>query len=116
MPHLGIAVATTLGGWLNALLLHRTLVARGEFEADARLKRTLPLIAAACLVMGAVLWFAAGVLAPSFASSTGFIERMVALAALVCAGLVVYTLAILLLGVLSLRQLRGFLGQSRPAA
>ena len=26
MPHLGIAVATTLGGWLNAGLLYATLV------------------------------------------------------------------------------------------
>jgi hypothetical protein len=28
MPHLGIAVATTLGGWLNAVLLYRTLCER----------------------------------------------------------------------------------------
>ena len=37
MPHLGIAVATTLGGWLNAGLLYATLVRRGDFVADARL-------------------------------------------------------------------------------
>ena len=36
MPHLGIAVATTLGGWLNAGLLYRTLVRRGTLHADAR--------------------------------------------------------------------------------
>ena len=30
MPHLGIAVATTLGGWLNAGLLYATLVKRGR--------------------------------------------------------------------------------------
>ena len=36
MPHLGIAVATTLGGWLNAGLLYRTLAKRGYFVADAR--------------------------------------------------------------------------------
>ena len=38
MPHLGIAVATTLGGWLNAGLLYATLVRRGDFVADARLQ------------------------------------------------------------------------------
>ena len=38
MPHLGIAVATTLGGWLNAGLLLATLVRRGHFVADARLR------------------------------------------------------------------------------
>ncbi len=40
MPHVGIAVATAIGGWLNALLLWGTLKARGHFVADARLKRT----------------------------------------------------------------------------
>ncbi|MCK5551112.1 MAG: murein biosynthesis integral membrane protein MurJ, partial [Hyphomicrobiaceae bacterium] len=30
MPHLGIAVATTLGGWLNAGLLFTTLLSRGH--------------------------------------------------------------------------------------
>ena len=44
MPHLGIAVATTLGGWLNAGLLYATLVRRGNFVADARLSRALPRI------------------------------------------------------------------------
>ena len=44
MPHLGIAVATTLGGWLNAVLLYRTLAKREHFTADARLRRTLPMI------------------------------------------------------------------------
>ena len=44
MPHLGIAVATTLGGWLNAGLLYATLVRRGNFVADARLGRALPRI------------------------------------------------------------------------
>ena len=54
MPHLGIAVATTLGGWLNAILLGRALVAHGHFEADARLKRSLPRILLASLMMGVV--------------------------------------------------------------
>ena len=35
MPHLGIAVATTLGGFLNAGLLYATLAKRGFFVADA---------------------------------------------------------------------------------
>src|SRR5499426_1954252 len=55
MPHLGIAVATTLGGWLNAILLYATLARRGEFVGDARLFRSLPRIAVATLVMGAAL-------------------------------------------------------------
>jgi len=48
-------VATTLGGWLNAGLLYGTLVKRGEFAGDARLRRTLPRIGVATLAMGAAL-------------------------------------------------------------
>ena len=113
MPHLGIAVATTLGGWLNAGLLYATLVRRGNFVADARLQRALPRIVIASLVMGAALWFAAAALAPWFGTPSGFLARTGALAALVGAGLIVYAAAVLALGILDLRQLRGLLRRTR---
>lgn len=106
MPHLGIAVATTLGGWLNAGLLYATLVKRGDFVVDARLKRALPLIVLSCLVMGVVLWFAAGALEPMFDRSAGFIARTSALVMLVGSGLFVYAVAVLTTGAVELRQLR----------
>src|SRR4029453_14225786 len=56
MPHLGIAVATTLGGWLNAGLLYATLAKRGQFVADARLTRALRAIVISSAAMGAVVW------------------------------------------------------------
>lgn len=114
MPHLGIAVATTLGGWLNAGLLYVVLVRRGQFVADARLARALPRIVLASLLMGAALWFAAAALEPWFGPSHGFVARMLALAALVGVGLAIYGAVVLVLGVLDMRQLRGFLGR-RPA-
>jgi putative peptidoglycan lipid II flippase len=115
MPHLGIAVATTLGGWLNAGLLYSTLARRGELVADARLKRALPLVVIASIIMGAVLWLVAVALAPWFAASSGFLHRMSALAALVGAGLAVYTIAVFAFGAMSLRQLRGQLRRDRSA-
>jgi putative peptidoglycan lipid II flippase len=114
MPHLGIAVATTLGGWLNAGLLYTVLARRGAFLADARLARALPRIMLASLVMGAALWLTAGALEPWFGPAHGTLARMLALAALVGAGLGVYAAAVLALGVLDVRQLRGFLSR-RPA-
>ena len=105
---------TTLGGWLNAGLLYAVLVRRGQFVADARLTRALPRIVLASLAMGAALWFAAVALAPWFGPAHGILARMLALAALVGAGLAVYAAVVLVLGVLDLRQLRGFLGR-RPA-
>ena len=105
MPHLGIAVATTLAGWLNAGLLYWVLVQRGEFVADARLARALPRIVLTSLLMGVVLWFLAAALGPWFGAASGFVMRMLALAALVGSGLGFYAVAVLALGVLDLRQL-----------
>jgi putative peptidoglycan lipid II flippase len=115
MPHLGIAVATTLGGWLNAGLLYTTLARRGELVPDARLKRALPLVVIASIVMGAALWFAAAGLAPWFAASSGFLHRMSALVVLIGAGLIVYTVAVFAFGAMSLRQLRDQLRRDRSA-
>jgi putative peptidoglycan lipid II flippase len=98
MPHLGIAVATTLGGWLNAWLLARALVRQGHFVADARLLRSLPRILAAALLMGAMLWLGADLLQPLLASGRGLLVRAGALAGLVTLGLVSYGLALVALG------------------
>ncbi|HWB45812.1 MAG TPA: murein biosynthesis integral membrane protein MurJ [Hyphomicrobiaceae bacterium] len=113
MPHLGIAAATTLGGWLNALLLYATLVSRGHFVPDARFKRSLPLSLLASAVMGVSLALLSQTLAPWLASSAGFEVRMAGLAVLVAAGLVVYALMVLLTGAMEVRQLRSFFGSRR---
>jgi putative peptidoglycan lipid II flippase len=118
MPHLGIAVATTLGGWLNAGLLYATLARRGEFVGDKRLLRALPRIVLATLVMAVAVWAMAHELEPwlGLPSPTGL--RFGALTALVGAGLLVYGLAILALGVIDRRQLRSVLwrrGSADPA-
>ena len=114
MPHLGIAVATTLGGWLNAGLLYATLARRGQFLADARLKRAIPLIAIASLLMGAVLFLLAAPLA-ALAARQGALARAGALAALVAAGSLVYATAVLVLGALEVRQLRRLVEPRPPA-
>ena len=115
MPHLGIAVATTLGGWLNAALLYRTLAERGHFIADARLQRTLPMILLSSALMGIVLWLTADWLAPWLMPTQGAMTRGTALAILVGIGLLVYAVAILATGALGLRQLRGFLWRAPRA-
>ena len=115
MPHLGIAVATTLGGWLNAGLLYATLARRGDFVADARLERALPRTVLASLIMGAALWGAAQWLAAPLATASPTVMRMAALTALVGIGLAVYAVAAVALGAISLRQLRSLLRRDRSA-
>ena len=94
MPHLGIAVATTLGGWLNAGLLYATLAKRGFFVADARLKRALPRILLASAIMGAVLWLYADALDGMFKPPTSELVRARALAVMVGSGFLAYAVAV----------------------
>ena len=64
--------------------------------------------------MGVGLWFLADAFAPWFGAAGGFLTRTGALAALVGAGLAVYAVAVLALGILDLRQLRSYLRRTRP--
>ena len=65
-----LANAGTLGGWLNAGMLYWTLAKQGHFIADKRLKRSLPRIILATLIMSIVLWFVAGALGSRFEPPT----------------------------------------------
>jgi len=115
MPHLGIALATTLAGWLNAGLLYATLVRRGDLVADARLRRSLQMVVLASLVMGAAVW-AVSVYLHDWFAAPGFLVRAAALAMLVGAGLAVYGVAVLATGAIQIRQLRAMLGRRGPVA
>jgi putative peptidoglycan lipid II flippase len=112
LPQLGIAVATTLGGWLNAGLLWGTLVKRGHFVLDRRMARAFGAILLSSVVMGVALVVTAHYLAPSFATGLSFLVHIVALAILVGAGLAVYALVVLLTGAINLRQLRNLIRRS----
>jgi putative peptidoglycan lipid II flippase len=106
LPQLGIALATALGGWLNALLLWRTLAARGHFTLDARARRALPLILISSLMMGAALWVGAHALAPWLASGQPLVIKVGALSALVIASLAIYAAATFATGILRMSRFR----------
>lgn len=106
-PHVGIALATSIAGWINALLLWGGLVRRGDFSADRRLVRNLPMIAIASVAMGAVLYFAIPPLLPYLTPETILPVQAAALGAIVATGLVVFFGLVLATGVLNLRQIAG---------
>jgi putative peptidoglycan lipid II flippase len=108
MPQLGIAVATSLGGWLNAWLLWSTLKQRGNFAADARLRRNLPLIGLASIAMAGALLAASRMFAPYLQPDRGFAVEALALAALVALGLGVFASIVLATGVMTPAQLGRF--------
>jgi putative peptidoglycan lipid II flippase len=106
IPQLGIAVATALGGWLNAYLLWVTLLRRRDFIADDRIRRNVPLIVLASFAMAIALLGTSHVLAPYYESTGGFLIKAPILAVEIGVGLAVYGALILATGVMTIGQLR----------
>ena len=109
MPHVGIALATSIAGWVNAGMLWARLKAQGDFRADRRLNRNLPLIAIASAIMGALVLAMLGPLVPYMAAGQPLATRVLALAALVGTGALAFAALIVGTGVLGLDQIRRFL-------
>jgi putative peptidoglycan lipid II flippase len=111
LAQVGIALASSLSGWLNALLLGVILMRRGDLVADQRLKARALRMAGATLGMGVVLWFALRWLAPQLAHPD--LMGVVALLGLCALGGIVYLALGALLGVIKLAELR-FLVRREP--
>ncbi|MGE0585058.1 MAG: murein biosynthesis integral membrane protein MurJ [Flavobacteriaceae bacterium] len=97
--HVGIALATSLAGWLNTGLLARGLLRADALVFDARLKSKIAGSVVASLLMGAVIlalrWLLDGRMPP-----------LLLLAGLVAAGVVAYAAAAVLLKVTSPSEIR----------
>ena len=116
MPHLGIAVATTLGGWVNAGLLYRDAGQARPLRRRRPAEARAAAIVLASLVMGAALWLAAAALAALVrAARAAAGARWLRSRRWSAPGSLVYAVAVLALGALDLRQLRGLLRRSRSA-
>jgi putative peptidoglycan lipid II flippase len=103
--HVGVAIALTVAGWLQAIILLVLLTRLGHFRFDTRARANLPRIFAATLGMATVLIGMRAAAAPLLVSAT--LWRVAALTGLVSGGLVVFLLLILALGVTHWRELRG---------
>lgn len=90
--HYGIAAATTLSSWINALMLFNGLRKSGEFAADIRLKRRLLSIVAASAVMGLGVYGLAKLL-----GSAG-LAPLLMLVVVVLSGIAIYAVCALAFG------------------
>ncbi len=115
MPHLGIAVATTVGGWLNAYLLWSALRRRAHFVVDARLKQALPMIIVSSIAMGALLWVLAAVFAEELASGSSLPIRLGTMAGVIAAGLIVYFTVAHVTGAVRLGSLKAAFTRGQPS-
>lgn len=110
--HVGVAIALSAAGWLQASILMVLLARRGDFSFDRRARANLPRIAAATIGMAAVLVGLRVALTPLLSGGTAW--RLAVLAGLVAGGLAAFVLLILAFGVTGWRELRGQFGR-QPA-
>ena len=100
LGHVGIALATALAAWINVGVLAWLLLRKRRLVLDRQLRRAVPRLLGAALVMSALLLALQALIFPL----EGGIARFVGLGALILAGLVTYFGAAQLLGGLDLRE------------
>jgi putative peptidoglycan lipid II flippase len=111
--HVGPPLATAIASSVNVWMLYRTLRKRGHFTADARLRRRVPRLALASILMGAALFWVAPAVDPYLTGS--ILHRGAGLIALVTAGVVVYSVACFLTGAFVLDDLKLLTRRAREA-
>ena len=101
LQHIGPPLATSISATLNVAWLWFGLARKRNVVADTQLKRLVPRMAGASVIMGLVLWAAQG---PLFAGDPRGWPRIMALAALVTGGMAAYAVAAQLLGAGDVRE------------
>lgn len=102
----GIAIASAIAGWINALLLFGVLIRRGHWARDAGLLRRLPRLLIASLVMGGALYAASRWFAASLGSASPFHTQAAALAVMVLGSVVIYFAVVFAIGGADIGMLR----------
>lgn len=105
----GIALATSLAAWVNAILLGVTLRRRGLFSLDERCRKRLPRIVASAVLMGAILVAGGWLLRDNYTEKAGFIAAAWGLLLLVTGGIVSYFAIAQLTGGMRLGELKSML-------
>jgi putative peptidoglycan lipid II flippase len=85
-------------------MLYHTLKKRGHFETDAQLRRRVPRLAIASLIMGAALFWLAPAVEPYLTGS--IVRRGAGLVTLVGAGAAIYAISCFLTGAFALDDVK----------
>ncbi|MBY9061410.1 murein biosynthesis integral membrane protein MurJ [Sphingomonas yunnanensis] len=104
---IGPPLATALASTVNVASLYVVLARRGHFALDPQLKRKVPRLALAALLMGVALLLVTPLVDPYLTGS--LVVRGVALAVLVGAGVTIYALACFATGAFRVADLRSLL-------
>jgi putative peptidoglycan lipid II flippase len=105
--------ATSIAAWVNTGL-PLDACPRGQFKADATLRRNLPLLALASVAMGIGLYAAAWALQP-YVADEHILIRVIVIATLVVIGLVLFLIFCQITGAVDFRRhLATLRGRGRP--
>jgi putative peptidoglycan lipid II flippase len=103
----GIALASVVSSWLNVVLLARGLHGSGYFRPDRLLRRRVPRIVFASVIMMVLLFAFSKVLAPWLGGGLGL--RVAALFVLVLLGVCSFMVVATVSGAMSWRELKAIL-------
>ena len=106
LANVGIAVAASVAGWINAAALAVMLYRRHDLTIDRATSRRMALVLAAALAMGGALYFACIYMAPWLSPAQPLAVKGGALIALCGGGLALFIALAEVLGAISLRGLR----------
>jgi len=86
----GIATASAIAGWVNALLLLAVLIWRGHWGRDMALLTRIPRLVIAAAVMAGALWFAVRRFAAELGAASPLATQALTLGVLVAAAAAIY--------------------------
>lgn len=112
LAHVGLAAATVISQWLNAILLAIVLIRRKQFHFDARLKSRLPRIVMSSVIMGFIILALQSVLEPQLAGS--LTDKILGLVGIVGGGMVAYGICAQVFGAATLGEIKSAM-RKQPA-
>ena len=105
----GLAIATSIAGWVNVFFLTKTLLKQGAFSPDKRLLLRLPRIGFAALIMGVGVYFLSKHFYPML--SGGLVKNYLLLALVSLGGLVLYAFIAFVIGAFGRSDIKMALGK-----
>lgn len=106
LRHVGCALATSIAGWVNVILLTVTLRQDRFLKMQAGFTKRLLGMLLASVIMGWGVWFLTEGVSDWLMGGHGLVTRLAILCGIVAAGVSMYLILLLLLKVTSLAQLK----------
>jgi putative peptidoglycan lipid II flippase len=104
--YVGIAIASSIAAWVNAIALIFTSVRRSHYTMDARFRQRMPRIIASVVIMGLALGLQFYILEGNFIDGSSFTRRVLSLILFIATGTAVYFAVSHFSGALRLSELK----------